>query len=71
MKALIEKLSWENQYHKLLLDSMKHDAEGLPKGYLVPKTVNGKRYTYIRELQKESLEEVAVADKIVNRHNSF
>ncbi len=69
MKALIEKIGWENQYHKILLNSMKKEAEGLPKGYLVPKTVNGKRYTYIRELQKEPSDRAAPADKIVNRYN--
>ena len=41
MKALIEKMAWENQYHKILLDSMKKEVEGLPKGYLVPKTGKG------------------------------
>lgn len=71
MKTLIEKLDWENQYHKILLDSMKHEAEKLPKGYLVPKTINGKKYTYIRELQNEPSEKIVGTDKIVTRHNKL
>lgn len=69
MKKLMQKISWQNEYQKLLLESMKVELKGLPEGYLIPKKIGGKNYTYLRESRNEFGVIKPGADKIVNRHN--
>lgn len=56
MKKLMEKISWQNEYQKLLLESMKVELVGLPEGYLIPKKIRGKNYTIFvnQEMNSES-----------------